>query len=288
MNLRKIALFSFLSLALIVLVFFGVKKIKADKDALKKESEEYIKKTEYNNNKYDEQAAAKKAEEDKKKAEEDKKKLEAAKKKAEEEKKKAEAKKKAEEEAKRKAKEENQDDKEPEIVYETEEVTETIVYHNEDVESSYLLVGQTSVEEGQTGERLITYRVGYQNGEEVSREVIEDRVVREPVNQITYIGTKEKEKKWVVDVPASEEWVEYKEKPIYENHTIFKVYDFGIEGDDNTPTQSFDFINEADAQAKYDDLIANGHQAKSGTELVQEIVGYEKKLVKTEEQGHWE
>lgn len=285
-----------LGLLSILIIFFGVKKIKADKDELRKESEEYIGKEKIDKDKKTKEAEEKKKaeEEAKKKAEEEKKKAEEEAKKSEEEKKKAEEEKRKKalaiekeklEEKERLAEEERQ--RLEEITYETVEERQIIYYQSERVESDDLDEGQTRVEEGQNGERLVTYRVGYQNGQEVSREQISSEVITEAKNEITYVGVA-KERRWVVDVPASEKWVDDKTKPIYETKTIYMVFDNGLIGDEASPTQVLEYNSETDANAKYQELISSNHEASMGARHVQKIVGYEQKLVITEEQGHWE
>ncbi|MGI6169602.1 MAG: ubiquitin-like domain-containing protein [Christensenellales bacterium] len=75
----------------------------------------------------------------------------------------------------------------------TEYLTSTaqIAFKSDEKEDSSLLKGKTRVEEGQQGEKSIKTKVVYYDGREVSREVVEERVVKEPVSQVTYIGTKE-------------------------------------------------------------------------------------------------
>lgn len=58
--------------------------------------------------------------------------------------------------------------------------------------SDELLRGQQRVErEGVTGLREAAYRVRIENGREVNRKLLEERVVREPVNRIVVVGTRD-------------------------------------------------------------------------------------------------
>ena len=59
-------------------------------------------------------------------------------------------------------------------------------------EDNTMYQGSIKIEkEGETGENLITASVLYVNGEEVSREIIKEEVIKEPVSQIEITGTKE-------------------------------------------------------------------------------------------------
>ncbi len=78
----------------------------------------------------------------------------------------------------------------------TEEVTETeeVPYETTYEDSSDLYEGETSVsQKGVKGEKEVTYKVSYENGEEVSREAVSEKVTKEPVNEIVLRGTKEHE-----------------------------------------------------------------------------------------------
>lgn len=59
-------------------------------------------------------------------------------------------------------------------------------------EDATMYKGSIKIEkEGETGENLITASVSYVNGEEVSREIIKEEVLKVPVNQIEIVGTKD-------------------------------------------------------------------------------------------------
>ncbi len=74
----------------------------------------------------------------------------------------------------------------------TEEVE--IAYETVTEDSDELLVGETEVkQEGVNGIQKNTYEVTYSDDEEVSRELISEEVVQEPVDEIILSGTKEDE-----------------------------------------------------------------------------------------------
>ena len=74
------------------------------------------------------------------------------------------------------------------------EVTEQedIPYQTEERRSDELLKGESRVErEGTPGIRERTYRLRLENGEEVYRKLLDQRVVREPVSRVVIIGTRD-------------------------------------------------------------------------------------------------
>lgn len=82
------------------------------------------------------------------------------------------------------------DTAEPESTFREETVTETIPFGASTVEDPNLPSGQSQVTTaGQAGERTLTYRVEYIDGREVDRELVSDVVTREPVTEVTAVGT---------------------------------------------------------------------------------------------------
>lgn len=80
-------------------------------------------------------------------------------------------------------------------VYRTETktvtVTETIDHDTTTKTDSSMEIGDSRVEtEGVDGERLVTYKVTYVNGEEQSREELSSAVTKEPVTEVKYVGSK--------------------------------------------------------------------------------------------------
>lgn len=74
----------------------------------------------------------------------------------------------------------------------TEEIkqTETIPYPVKEVYDDQLEVGvQTYLGDGVNGEKEVTYRITYTDGQQTNREAISERVTKEPVGDILYIGT---------------------------------------------------------------------------------------------------
>lgn len=74
----------------------------------------------------------------------------------------------------------------------TKEVTETqsVDFVSETKDDNTLAKGQTKVvQEGQKGEKKVTYTVKYKGDTEISRTVKSEEVTKEPVNQVTANGT---------------------------------------------------------------------------------------------------
>lgn len=61
----------------------------------------------------------------------------------------------------------------------------TLVKKNDNMEQGT----QTIVQEGQLGERVVSTRVIYENGKEVSRYVVKDTIAKKPIQKILSIGT---------------------------------------------------------------------------------------------------
>ncbi len=69
--------------------------------------------------------------------------------------------------------------------------TETIPFETKKVNSSELYKGKTAVSvQGKVGTRQVTADITYVDNKEVSREILESKVVREPVTQVVSVGTK--------------------------------------------------------------------------------------------------
>ncbi len=67
---------------------------------------------------------------------------------------------------------------------------EKIPYEKEKAYSANMYEGQSKVtQEGVNGRKEVTYKVTYADGKETAREVISEKVTREPVNEITTYGT---------------------------------------------------------------------------------------------------
>ena len=68
--------------------------------------------------------------------------------------------------------------------------TEKIPYSSEEAYSDSMEEGTSEVtQQGVDGEKEITYKVKVVNGQEVSREKISEKVIKEPVNEIVTYGT---------------------------------------------------------------------------------------------------
>lgn len=78
----------------------------------------------------------------------------------------------------------------PVTITTTEEVvTETIKHGYKKVYSDKLYKGDTKTTDGEHGEKKVTYSVVTLNGIEVSREVVEEVIIKEAVSQVETIGT---------------------------------------------------------------------------------------------------
>lgn len=67
---------------------------------------------------------------------------------------------------------------------------ENVAYTSVTKKTADLFVGQQKVSGGQTGKKTVTAKIAFINGEEVSREVIEETVTKKPVQKVTLVGTK--------------------------------------------------------------------------------------------------
>jgi resuscitation-promoting factor RpfB len=73
----------------------------------------------------------------------------------------------------------------------TIKVSETLPFSTSTQNDNTLPAGQTKITmAGLNGLKIITYKVTYHNGAEVSREKISERVTQQPVTEIKRIGTK--------------------------------------------------------------------------------------------------
>lgn len=89
------------------------------------------------------------------------------------------------------------------LVVETkgEEKSEVVKFEKETKENPELKKGETKVvQKGEDGEKTVKYKVTYNNGTEVSREKVSEKITKEPVKEITEVGTKTSETKEVKEV----------------------------------------------------------------------------------------
>lgn len=69
-----------------------------------------------------------------------------------------------------------------------------IPYSEVQVEDAGLYIGDSEVRQaGVAGEKELTYKVTYQDGQEISREVTDEQLISEPTEKIVAVGTKKKE-----------------------------------------------------------------------------------------------
>ena len=77
------------------------------------------------------------------------------------------------------------------VAYEEVSETESVAYNTVKRLNSSLEAGETvTVREGENGEKTVEYKVKYENGVEVSREVITEYVTKAPVDKIVEYGNK--------------------------------------------------------------------------------------------------
>ncbi len=68
---------------------------------------------------------------------------------------------------------------------------ETIKYSTKYISDADMWRGQTSVKEpGKNGKKIVTYRIVAENGNELERQVLEEKILEEPKTRVVYQGTK--------------------------------------------------------------------------------------------------
>lgn len=78
------------------------------------------------------------------------------------------------------------------VTFETIVEKETLEYETTYENDSSITKGQEQVNRnGENGEKEVCYKVTYVDGTEESREVVEEKVTKEPVNKVVAVGTKE-------------------------------------------------------------------------------------------------
>lgn len=77
------------------------------------------------------------------------------------------------------------------VMYKTESVTEKISFDTVEQNSDDVALGETKVKtEGKAGEKIVTREVKYVDGKAVSKEVVDEKTVKEPVDKVVLVGTK--------------------------------------------------------------------------------------------------
>ena len=77
------------------------------------------------------------------------------------------------------------------VTEKTETKTEQIAYETKKEYSDSMYDGESDTKQnGVNGEKTITYRVVYADGKEESREVVSEKITKEPVDEIVVYGTK--------------------------------------------------------------------------------------------------
>ncbi|MBQ9832439.1 MAG: G5 domain-containing protein [Clostridia bacterium] len=86
---------------------------------------------------------------------------------------------------------------------------EELEFNEVTVKDSSMYKGQSKVVvEGENGEKLITRRITYKNGYQFSREIVDQVILKQAVDQVTNIGSKTR-----YQTSYAGEWREYKEPP---------------------------------------------------------------------------
>ena len=112
----------------------------------------------------------------------------------------------------------------------TDTVTETevIKYETKKVNTDKLYVGETEVEtKGENGKKEYVYKITLTDGVETDRKLVSETVVKEPVDKVVLVGTKEKPKVTTTSTPISY-------KAVYTMKAT--AYTFGEDGGNSTAT----------------------------------------------------
>lgn len=126
----------------------------------------------------------------------------------------------------------------------TEVYTEETDIPVTNINNSSMYKGETKVKsEGKAGVNEITAKVTYVNGIEVSREVIGEKVVSEPVAKEVYVGTKTKPStaatgNWIRPVKGGYISSRYGWRTVYGERNFHKGIDFAVAK--NTPIMAID------------------------------------------------
>lgn len=76
------------------------------------------------------------------------------------------------------------------IEYKTEKRTEKVPFATKQENTDSLSAGQTQVkQEGQNGEKVVTYRVKYADGKKESEKALSEKITKQAVNKIVLVGT---------------------------------------------------------------------------------------------------
>lgn len=89
-------------------------------------------------------------------------------------------------------------------------VYETLEYNEETIKDDTMYKGQSKiVTSGEDGQKQITRRITTKNGREFSREIVDQVVIKEAINEVIRVGTKIR-----YQTSYAGEWREYKEPPV--------------------------------------------------------------------------
>ncbi len=123
-----------------------------------------------------------------------------------------------------------------------EQETEKVPYETIEKKDPTLDEGKTVVDQaGEAGEKTITYKVTYVNGEEVNREVVSEEVTVDPIDEIILVGTKVtelKEEQETKEIPY--ETIEKEDSNIEYGKT---VVDQAGEAGEKTITYKVTYVN---------------------------------------------
>ena len=114
------------------------------------------------------------------------------------------------------------------VATDTLKKTETIKFETIKKETDKLYKGETEVEtKGENGKKEYIYEITLTDGVETDRKLVSEKVVKEPVDKVVLVGTKEKPKVTTSSTPTSY-------KAVYQMNAT--AYTFGEDGGNSTVT----------------------------------------------------
>lgn len=114
------------------------------------------------------------------------------------------------------------------VATDTLKKTETIKFETIKKETDKLYKGETEVEtKGENGKKEYIYEITLTDGVETDRKLVSEKVVKEPVDKVVLVGTKEKPKVTTSSTPTSY-------KAVYQMNAT--AYTYGEDGGNSTAT----------------------------------------------------
>ncbi|MDR1642446.1 MAG: G5 domain-containing protein [Clostridiales bacterium] len=147
---------------------------------------------------------------------------------------------------------------------------ETIPFETQEVEDSELLKGNTEVvQEGADGEKEIATKISFMKEEEVSREIVSEKVILEPVPKIVKIGTKVEVKPVVKESGSTPEFSYSKKLTMSAS-----AYTAGVESTGKKPGSSGYGITASGMRVAHGVVSVDPRVIPLGTKLYVEGYGY--------------